>query len=639
MAGWSRDKRLKVEQAFYDFLKRCFINSKDHGRICLGQHLYEGQRRAITEIFDALEADIHNIYILKSRQLGISTLIRALIMFLAGVLDGLKGAIVFDTESNKLESRAELEVMIHDLPSNLKFPRIKASNRTGLTLANDSKMLFMAAGTRKTKSSGALGRSVGLSLAHCSELCSWDNDDGFEAFQNALSEENPDRLYIYESTARGFNAWYDMWRAARSDFHHCKCVFLGWWSKPSQRIEKDSTDYKLYGEHPPTDAEMAKIKEVKEKYHYAVTMEQLAWYRRKMDPTAVLSDLDDKQRLEEAPLKVQEQPWTEGESFQESGSTFFTNQALTDLTKKYVASVKNRYLFWVGQEFFDMKVYPANSPKNTELKVWEEPERDAFYVIGVDPAFGHNEKNDRSAIEVLKCYADGVDQVAEYAWPLISTQQLAWVIASLLGWYGRDGNEVRYILELNGPGEAVFTELRSLRAKLEGRLQYKEYEQRGLQDIFRNVRTYIWTRVDSMGAGYNYHFKTRTQLKVTLLERLRDFVSSGILQVRSKDLVEEMTRIRREGDSIGAQGSAKDDRVIAMALAVHCWEEKMRRTLINNRKTRQAEQVQKSVRLSDKVDLFQKNQLQSFFDRKRIERVVVDRAMRYQSWRSSGRRF
>src|SRR5271166_5638965 len=167
MAGWSRDKRVKVEQAFYQFLNKASINSKDLGRISLGHNLYEGQRRAITEIFDALEADIHNIYILKSRQLGISTLIRALIMFLAGVLDGLKGAIVFDTESNKLESRAELEVMIHDLPSNLKFPKIKASNRTGLTLANDSKMLFMAAGTRKTKSSGALGRSVGLSLAHC----------------------------------------------------------------------------------------------------------------------------------------------------------------------------------------------------------------------------------------------------------------------------------------------------------------------------------------------------------------------------------------------------------------------------------------------------------------------------------------
>jgi hypothetical protein len=98
MAGWTRTKRLRVEEGFYQFLNRCFVNSKDAGQICLGEHLYEGQRQVITQIFDALEEDIHDIYILKSRQLGISTIIRALVIFLLGVHKGLKGAIVFDTE-------------------------------------------------------------------------------------------------------------------------------------------------------------------------------------------------------------------------------------------------------------------------------------------------------------------------------------------------------------------------------------------------------------------------------------------------------------------------------------------------------------------------------------------------------------
>ena len=100
MAGWSRQKRLKVERAFYLYLDSCVINSKDLGPINLGEHLYEGQRRVITQIFDALEADIRNIYILKSRQLGISTIIRALVIFLLGVHHGLKGAIVFDTDES-----------------------------------------------------------------------------------------------------------------------------------------------------------------------------------------------------------------------------------------------------------------------------------------------------------------------------------------------------------------------------------------------------------------------------------------------------------------------------------------------------------------------------------------------------------
>src|SRR5215467_4879561 len=129
MPGWSKQKRKTMEGAFYTFLDRCFINSKDYGRVCLGESLYWGQRYAISQIFDALEQDIHDIYILKSRQLGISTLVRALMIFFEGMFPGLKGAIVFDTDQNKQESRAELEVMINDLPKSLKFPAIKTNNR------------------------------------------------------------------------------------------------------------------------------------------------------------------------------------------------------------------------------------------------------------------------------------------------------------------------------------------------------------------------------------------------------------------------------------------------------------------------------------------------------------------------------
>ena len=52
--GWSHDKRERVELAFYQFLRRCFVNTKDYGLICIGDNLYMGQVRAITLIFDAL---------------------------------------------------------------------------------------------------------------------------------------------------------------------------------------------------------------------------------------------------------------------------------------------------------------------------------------------------------------------------------------------------------------------------------------------------------------------------------------------------------------------------------------------------------------------------------------------------------
>ena len=637
MAGWSNAKRCAVENAFYEFLNRCYVNSKDAGRICLGEHLYQGQRDVITEIFDALEQDIHKIYILKSRQLGISTIIRALVTFLLGIHKGLKGAIVFDTDSNRTESRAELEVMIEDLPATLKFPDIKSSNRAGLTLRNESKILFMSAGVSKKKSSGTLGRSVGLSLAHCSELCSWDNDEGLEAFEQSLSDMNPDRLYIYESTARGYNRWREMWKEAREDPDHCRCIFLGWWSKQSQRISRKDRDFEKYGSPPPTAQEQEKIKQVRELYGYEVDAEQLAWVRRKYDPTAQ----NDGAATADA-TRLQEQPWTEEDAFQQTGSIFFAAKDLKDLTDKFASKKFKSYMMLCGEEFSDMRIYRADNTRSIELKVWEDPDPDAVYVIGIDPAFGENTKNCNSAMQILRCYSDGWDQVAEYASPLTTTRHLAWALGALLGWYGAGRSEARYILEMNGPGEATFEAVRSLKFQIDNARyldNHKQLEERGLLDVFKNVRTYLYTRPDALYAGYNYHFKTTTQQKITIMERLRDVASNGKGHIRSLAVIDEMRSISRDGASISAPGSMRDDRAIALALANYYWETRIRPNLITQRRSRNAEEAKARMSVVDQVALFNQNNLEQFFAQKRIERRDQLQIMQRNAWRYGARRY
>jgi len=636
MPGWTKDKRRAVEEAFYTFLDCCHVNSRDAGRICLGKSLYEGQRRAITEIFDALEDDVHDIYILKSRQLGMSTLIRALSIFMIGIHKGLKGAIVFDSAENRAESRDEVEVMLGELPARLKFPVIKRDNREGLILSNDSKISFMSAGVKRSKTSGTLGRSKGLSFAHCSEICSWDNDEGLEAFKNSLSDVNPDRLYVWESTARGFNQWNAIWEDARKDPAHCKCIFLGWWSKETQRISKQHRDYRLYGQTPPNDEEIRKIKQVKQLYNYDVTSEQLAWIRRKMDPSAQ-QEGDADPKFEGDPTRIQEQPWSELEAFQQTGSVFFAPEKLTDQFNNWVSNDFNTFMYIVLDEFAYTQVLKAPNSKMVELKVWDPPAgNDGCYVIGVDPAFGTSESNARSCIQVCRCYADGIDQVAEYAWPLITAQHLAWVVASLLGWYGSQAAEVRYALELNGPGMAVFSALKSLKYQLENGHQPKEIKDKGLTDVFKNVKTYIYNRVDSMGGGFNYHIKTTRSTKGAMLEQLRNVVSTGKLHIRSAETIKEMTVVARDkfdGDIIGVPSSHKDDRVMSLAFAVHCWEEKVRRNLISLNRTRAAEAARVTMSLSDQVYLFQQNQFTQFFKEKRMQRLNTARQLTRASWR------
>jgi hypothetical protein len=634
MAGWSHQKRVAFEQAFYTYLDHCEINSKDHGEpIILGQHLMYGQRVFITAIFDGLENDIHDFYCLKSRQLGITTIIRALCAFFLGVHRGLTGALVFDTNENKNLARAELVTIIKALPASLKFPGIAQDNRDGLTLANVSKILFKSAGIKKTKSSGTLGRSAGVSLAHLSELCSYDNEEGLVSFRESLSDVNPNRLYIYESTARGPNIWSRMWKEARQDIRHCVCVFIGWWAKDSHRIERSDRDWEFYGEQPPTAAEQSKIDLVKQMYAFEVSQEQLAWYRRAMDPAAS-DDGDIDAGFEASSYQKQEQPWDEEEAFQITGSVFFAGASLKDQTDKWVSRKFVPYMFMGGSEFSDMKVYKADNTRMIELKVWEPPQQQSVYVLGVDPAFGENENNDRSAIQVLRCYADGVDQVAEYAYPLVVPRHLAHILAGIMAWYGNEPlSEVHYILEINGPGGAVLQELKSLKFQIEN--GYAPLEEQGIRNIFRNVKQYLYSRPDSLSGGSGvWHFKTQLQTKIMIMEELRGFVGSGHLRARSHDLIEEMKTIARDGDTIEGEGSGEhDDRVVSMALATHYWDTRIRRNLIVQKRTREAERVRKHKSVVDQTALFNQNMMAAFMGNKAKTRMQAQQLAMKNAWR------
>lgn len=636
MAGWDKDRRDAFERAFYEYLDECVVNSKDHGPIRLGEHLYDAQRIFFTGVFDGLEAGIHRFNGLKSRQLGISTSTRALSIFWCGMFDGLNGACVFDSDVNKTNARREIEQMITDLPAGLGFPKVKSSNRMSLILQNGSAIQFMSAGVRKGRSGGNLGRSFGLSMLHASELSSWDNEEGAEALEHSLSEINPNRLYILESTARGFNRWHDIWMKGKADSAHTKNIFLGWWSKNSQIIRSTDSDFERYGIDPPSAKEERIMREVYDRYGHKITQEQLAWYRRKIDPNAAEVG-NAKAEYEANPYRLQEQPSVEEDSFQLTGSAFFTPEKLTEQVNHNVSKSFKTYMFMSGIEFTDMRVKAAPNSKFVELKVWEEPDPGSVYVVAADPAFGTNVKNDRSAIQVLRCYADGMDQVAEYAWPLIGTRPFAWVILALAGWYAGDDGEVFLIIEQNGPGTAVWDEVAHLKSHIANGYQPQQISEMGLDNIFKNVRNYVYGRPDAMTGGKTFNWTTKqgqgAQSKVRLMERLRDFTDNGMLRIRSMDTLEEMRSITREEDSIAARGSKKDDRAVALALGVRCWEERVRRMLTNGMRTREREAAKKRLSVTDMSKMFHETIMTNFMAGKAAERHMAVRSQSRHNWR------
>ena len=117
------------------------------------------------------------------------------------------------------------------------------------------------------------------------------------------------------------------------------------------------------------------------------------------------------------------------------------------------------------------------------------------------------------------------------------------------------------------------------------------------------------------------------------MNHLRDYVHTGLYKIRSNDLVEEMRDIEQSGDTIKASGIKKDDRVFASALLVYYWQTNVRKMLINQNRTREAEAAKRSLTIGDQVKLFQRNQLQAFFDQKRKARVQQAAQQARLAWR------
>ncbi|TXH12415.1 MAG: hypothetical protein E6R03_12955 [Hyphomicrobiaceae bacterium] len=617
---------------FLTFLNNCYIVSKESGITCLGDHIWGSQERMLDEIFSGLQEGKHDFKTLKSRQLGCSTFARAFALFWLGVHDGLQGACILDSDLNKESARREIVTMIENLPAEVKFPRIKSQNRYGITLENNSKLHFLSAGNKKGQSSSTLGASLGLNFLICSEMCAWANVAGVEALKPSLSKTFPNRLYIWESTARGPNLWQDMWHEAVNDDITQRTIFLGWWARDDQRLKKGTPLYAKYAAAPLTKKEHERIAAVKEKYGVDIDLEQLAWYRQHSDPN---QDLE--QDESEDPLKTQEQPWTEEEAFQITGSSFFSPSQLSRLMGKTEQPIAC-YRFSHGVEFQQTTIEKARSLRETQLKVWEEPVSESHYIVAADPAFGHNPLNNNSAIQVLRCYADRMEQVAEFGDSETPTHQFAWVIAAIVGYYavGPNGtfkNNVEVIIEINGPGDAVLKAYREVKATVEAPYNRVEMKERGIKNIFQNVRNYIYQRTDTYNRGEAIMWKTNQQLKESSLERLRDFAYSDVLLIRSMAAIQEMTSIVRDEETIGAPGMKRDDKVISLAMATRSWDDGVKRRLMQEGKTKQRDEEKRKITPADKFAIFNRNQLDSMFKKSASKKLAQAREDRYKAWR------
>ena len=553
---------------FYHFCRQLKIETKEQGLRKM-DHLLGTQTYVMEEFAKGLEEDVHFFVILKGRQLGITTISLALDLYWHFTHPGLQGTLTTDTEENRDMFRSTLAMYMDGLPKEYRIPLI-AHNRNQLSLKNRSRLFYQVAGLR---AKGSPSRGKAITYLHGTETSSWGDEEGLASLLASLAETNPDRMYIFESTARGFNMFHDMYVTAKRARTQ-RAIFCGWWRNELYMADPESQIYKVYWDGKMTGEEKEWVRDIKKLYNFEINSRQLAWWRWKMS-----------EGIKDESLMYQEFPPTEDYAFVMTGTSFFSNARCTDAVKLLKKIHCDYYRYSFGVNFQDTEVIKSTERLAT-LKVWEEPVDTAYYVIGADPAYGSSDWADRFCIQVFRVYADGLEQVACFATSELNTYQFAWIIAHLAGAYKNSTLN----LEINGPGQAVINELKNLRrqAAAMGSALGKD-----LMDVYANMQNYIWRRNDTLGGMSNsIGWLTTSATKERMLTYMKDFFERGMMDIYDMDTIEEMKTIIRDGGSIEASGRNKDDRVIAAALACAAFAEQVQPRLIAQKITKNVSRTQ-----------------------------------------------
>jgi hypothetical protein len=560
---------------FYRFCAQLQIETKEKGLQRLGS-LLGTQTYVMGEIARGLEDGAHHYVILKGRQLGITTISLALDLYWVFTHPGLGATLVTDTEENREMFRSTLGMYHEHLPKEFKIP-VDGHNRNQMVLRNRSRLFYQVAGLR---AKGSLGRGKAITYLHGTETSSWGDEEGLASLLASLAETNPDRLYMFESTARGFNMFHDMYVTAKRARTQ-RAIFCGWWRNEFYSSDPESAVYKTYWDGRLTPEEREWTRDIKKLYGVEINSRQMAWWRWKLA-----------EGIRDDALMYQEFPPTEDYAFVMTGTSFFSNARCTDAMKEAKKDVPAYYRYVMGATFADTEVIKSQERLAT-LKIWEEPIDTAYYVIGADPAYGSSDWADRFCLSVFRVYADGMEQVAEFATSELNTYQFAWVIAHLAGAYRNSTLN----LEVNGPGQAVINELRNLKRQAAslGGPQGKD-----LMNVLGHMQNYMWRKNDNLGGITNsIGWLTTGPSKERMLNYMKDYFERGMMRVRSVDTIEEMKSIVRDGGSIQAGGRGKDDRVIATALASAAYAEQLWPRLVQMKITRENNRAQDNMRPED----------------------------------------
>jgi hypothetical protein len=549
-----------------NFLNWCSylkISSREKGVTSFSPHCwFDGQKILIREIFKEVEnnSPVRDFLILKARQLGVTTIVFAFDLFWIMQNPSVRFGFLCHNYEVRPKLRENFRSLYLNLPKSYKLP-ITLDNREMMHFVNGSEILFYHISS-KEMSRQAVARSQSLTCIHATEAAYYDasdpNNEVLKSLQISRAKNHPARFTIIESTANGFNNFYDYWVNSKSNPSE-KAIFIGWWSRNDYRISESNPLFQEYS-YPLSREEKRAVNSVKHLYDYAIDMEQVAWFRNEI-ATTYQGDIN---------FALQELPWTEDDAFRLSGYKFFDSQKLTQFRKE--VEKQDIYYLNIYADINGIYLNEASKQKHN-FEIYELPQDGEYYFLGADPSFGSSPDSDNAVVSIWKGYNDRIEQVAEYCDNSIGTIEFAKLLVFFSCFY-----RPSYLnLEVTGPGRVVIKELDKIKnnsfdiGEVQINLNKEVYDLEKMKINIRNIREYMYYRPDSLRRSLARHWETNQGTKEALMNQMKSIVGLGMFYPKSKRLIEEMNIFIRDGSYLGAESGRNDDRVIGGALAIEYW--------------------------------------------------------------------
>ena len=467
------------------------------------------------------------ILVLKARQMGISTIIEAILYAFVSRMKGVNAMVIAD-DLDGANYIFEMQKGYHEyLDEHLK-PRSKASNEKKLAFKTLNSQILIDTADNKN-----IGRKYTIQFAHLSEVSRFTKS--LEEIMSGLGHAVPNTagtMMFLETTAQGYEQFYDMWMAATTGKSDWVPLFYAWHEFPEYAMPLEGG--KLYPIdnvkfHSPLEKENFLIDEQMLKKKHNLTEEQLNW--RRWDLVNNCSGNINKFN--------EDNPGCPQDAFVATGNLFLNREALKaqDIVKPIamgnIVKENGRHVF---------------RPDAIGLfHLYEMQRRGEQYVIGADSAEGLMDGDKSSAVVLNK----RTNQTAAIYNHNSAPENFEAHLIKLGNYY----NEAEIACENKGYGYSVNQGL------------YKSYGK-----VYRKVKTKKGFKEPTLDIGFNTNSVTRPQMLALFSEE----VTENSTTLKSAELIGQcwtfINNVKRGQPE--AEKGKKDDLVIARAIAGQVRQEK-----------------------------------------------------------------